>query len=130
MSCESGLAYTGESGGLSESYSDIFASVCESRTRGFVLPDVDAFKIAEDIWTPGTPGDAIRYLYDPKLDGASLDSYAGYTSSVDVHYSSGIPNLAYSTCSIAAKTTSGRYYVMLRGYSAYSGVSLLGQYTP
>jgi len=32
------------------------------------------------------------------------------------------------TCSIAAKTTSGRYHVMLRGYSSYSGTSLKGQY--
>jgi len=277
---ESGLTYSGESGGLSESLSDVFASVCESWTRGFALPDADAFKIGEDIWTPATAGDALRYMSDPKLDGSSLDYYADYNSSVDVHYSSGIPNLAYSllaqggthprgrstlsvtgigvekagrvfyrantdymtasttfaqaktyteqvatvlgysvssvtaawqavgvgvtapvtaspltngvattglsgasgsqvyyyldvpankavtftlsggtgdadmyvkfgsapttssydcrpylagnneTCSMAAKTTSGRYYVMLRGYSAYSGVSLLGQYTP
>ncbi|QRK05779.1 M4 family metallopeptidase [Archangium violaceum] len=32
------------------------------------------------------------------------------------------------TCSFAAKTTSGRYNVMLRGYSSYSSTSLKGQY--
>jgi Zn-dependent metalloprotease len=112
---ESALTYSGESGGLSESLSDIFASVCESRTRGFVLPDVDAFKIAEDIWTPSTPGDAVRYLYDPKLDGASLDYYADYTSSVDVHYSSGIPNLAYSLLAQGGTHPRGRSTIIVSG---------------
>jgi vibriolysin len=32
------------------------------------------------------------------------------------------------TCNQAARTTAGRYWIMLRGYSAYSGVSLKGQY--
>ncbi len=32
------------------------------------------------------------------------------------------------TCKMAAKTTAGRYHVMLRGYSSYSGTSLKGQY--
>jgi len=34
------------------------------------------------------------------------------------------------TCNIAAKTTTGRFNVMLRAYSAYSSVSLKGSYTP
>ncbi len=34
------------------------------------------------------------------------------------------------TCSIAAKTTAGRYSVLLNGYSTYSGVSIKGAYTP
>lgn len=112
---ESGLTYSGESGGLSESYSDIFASVCESRTRGFVLPDMDSFKIAEDTWTPNIPGDAVRYLYDPKLDGASLDYYADYTSSVDVHYSSGISNLAYSLLAQGGTHPRGRSTINVTG---------------
>ncbi|KFA89178.1 hypothetical protein Q664_36550 [Archangium violaceum Cb vi76] len=32
------------------------------------------------------------------------------------------------TCSFAAKTSAGRYYVMLRGYSSYSSTSLKGAY--
>jgi vibriolysin len=34
------------------------------------------------------------------------------------------------TCNIAAKTTTGRFHVMLRGYSSYSSTSLKGSYTP
>ena len=92
---ESDLIYSGESGGLNESVSDIFAAVCESWTRNWAL-DADVFKVAEDIWTPGIAGDALRYLDDPAKDGASLDSYANYYDGVDVHLSSGISNLAFA----------------------------------
>ncbi len=95
---ESDLVYSGESGGLNESMSDIFAGVCESWTRGWAV-DADVFKIGEDIWTPGTAGDALRYMDDPAKDGVSLDFYGDYSSGVDVHYSSGISNLVFSMLS-------------------------------
>ncbi|WP_326522507.1 M4 family metallopeptidase [Archangium lipolyticum] len=94
---ESDLIYSGESGGLNESMSDIFAGVCESWTRNWAV-DADVFKIGEDIWTPGTAGDALRYMDDPAKDGVSLDSYADYAGQ-DVHYSSGISNLVFSLLS-------------------------------
>ncbi len=92
---ESDLIYAGESGGLNESMSDIFAGVCESWQRGWAT-DADVFKIGEDIWTPGTPGDALRYMDDPARDGLSLDFYGDFSPSTDVHYSSGISNLVFS----------------------------------
>ncbi|MCP3163984.1 M4 family metallopeptidase [Myxococcus qinghaiensis] len=91
---ESNLIYSGESGGLNEAISDIFGAVCEWHSEGKVI-DAGTFMIGEDVWTPEIPGDALRYLFNPKLDGASLDDYADYTSGVDVHYSSGIANLAF-----------------------------------
>ena len=94
-SSESNLIYLGESGGLNESMSDIFASVCESWTRAWAT-DADVFKVGEDIWTPNTAGDALRYMDDPARDTISLDYYTDYASGVDVHFSSGISNLAYS----------------------------------
>jgi vibriolysin len=95
---ESDLIYSGESGGLNESMSDIFAGVCESWTRNWAT-DADVFKIGEDIWTPRTAGDALRYMDDPALDGVSLDFYGDYASGVDVHYSSGISNLVFAMLS-------------------------------
>nr|WP_053066225.1 M4 family metallopeptidase [Archangium gephyra] len=92
---ESDLVYSGESGGLNESMSDIFAGVCESWNRSWAV-DADIFKIGEDIWTPGTAGDALRYMDDPAKDGVSLDFYGDYSPGVDVHYSSGISNLVFS----------------------------------
>ena len=46
-----------------------------------------------------TPNDALRYMYDPAKDGASLDYWTSSAGSVDVHYSSGIANLAFTLLS-------------------------------
>ncbi len=104
---ESDLIYSGESGGLNESMSDIFAGVCESWTRGWAT-DRDVFKIGEDIWTPGTAGDALRYMDDPAEDGVSLDFYGDYSSGVDVHYSSGISNLVFALLSTGGTHPQGK----------------------
>ncbi|NTX02169.1 M4 family metallopeptidase [Myxococcus sp. CA040A] len=95
---ESDLIYSGESGGLNESMSDIFSGVCESWTRSWAT-DADVFMVGEDIWTPGTANDALRYMDDPAKDGDSLDFYGDYSSGVDVHYSSGISNLVFALLS-------------------------------
>lgn len=89
----SNLIYSNESGGLNEAMSDIFGASIEAYKDGAV--SADTWKIGEDCWTPGTAGDALRYMNDPALDGGSLDYYPNYTAGVDVHYSSGIPNLAF-----------------------------------
>jgi vibriolysin len=90
---ESGLVYAGESGGLNEANSDTFAAICEEWKDGAVSGDT--WKVGEDVWTPGTAGDALRYMNDPALDGGSLDFWSPGAGNVDVHYSSGIPNLAF-----------------------------------
>ncbi|WP_342381658.1 M4 family metallopeptidase [Myxococcus stipitatus] len=95
---ESDLIYSGESGGLNESMSDIFAGVCESWTRNWAT-DADVFMVGEDIWTPAIANDALRYMDDPAKDNASLDFYGDYSSGVDVHYSSGISNLVFALLS-------------------------------
>jgi vibriolysin len=71
--------------------------------------------IAEDIWTPATPGDALRYLDDPAKDGASLDYYPSYTSSADVHYSSGISNLAFALLSKGGTHPRGKTTTVVTG---------------
>ena len=93
---ESDLIYSGESGGLNESMSDIFGAVCEWYGDGKVV-SARTWLIGDDVWTPATPGDALRYMANPTQDGVSLDYYPDYASGVDVHYSSGISNLAF-TC--------------------------------
>ncbi|HEX5747658.1 MAG TPA: M4 family metallopeptidase [Archangium sp.] len=91
---ESDLIYSGESGGLNESMSDIFGAVCEWYGDGKVV-SARTWLIGDDVWTPATPGDALRYMANPTQDGVSLDYYPDYASGVDVHYSSGISNLAF-----------------------------------
>jgi vibriolysin len=87
------LVYSGESGGLNESFSDVMGALVDRYIDGSV--NSDTWKIGEDAFTPGTSGDALRYMASPASDGGSLDFYTTSAGSVDVHYSSGIPNLAF-----------------------------------
>ncbi|MBU8895259.1 peptidase [Corallococcus sp. H22C18031201] len=93
-SSESDLVYDNESGGLNESMSDIFGAVCEWYSKGKVV-DANTWIVGDDVWTPSIPGDGLRYMNNPTQDGDSLDWFADYDDSVDVHYSSGISNLAF-----------------------------------
>ena len=80
-----GLIYQNESGALNEAVSDIMA----------VMVDRDDWKVGEDAYTPGTSGDALRYMDNPPA-GNQPDNYADrYTGSQDnggVHINSGIAN--------------------------------------
>ncbi|MFY0572747.1 M4 family metallopeptidase [Archangium lansingense] len=96
---ESNLTYSGESGGLNEAMSDIFGAYCESYASGTWATTNAVFMVGDDIWTPATANDALRYMYDPAKDGASLDYWTSSSGSVDVHYSSGIANLAFTLLS-------------------------------
>ncbi|WP_164017100.1 M4 family metallopeptidase [Pyxidicoccus trucidator] len=112
-SSESNLTYSNESGALNEGMSDIFAAVCESWSTGWAT-GTDVWLIGEDIWTPATAGDALRYMANPTQDGSSKDYYPErYTGTSDnggVHWNSGIANLAFKLLSTGgthprAKTT-------------------------
>jgi Zn-dependent metalloprotease len=87
------LVYSGESGGLNEAISDIFGTSVEFYANNASEPG--NYLIGEKVYTPGTPGDALRYMDHPAKDGGSVDNYSKYTSSLDVHYSSGIANNAF-----------------------------------
>ena len=92
-----GLIYRGESGALNESMSDVFGNICEAYQNGTV--DARTWMVGEDIYTPGTSGDALRYMDNPTRDGYSTDYYPQrYVGSADnggVHWNSGIANLAF-----------------------------------
>ncbi|MET0401219.1 MAG: M4 family metallopeptidase, partial [Cystobacter sp.] len=92
----SNLIYSGQSGGLNESLSDILAAFCQSYNSGTWSTSNEVFMIGEASWTPNIPNDALRYLYDPTKDGVSRDFFSGALSNVDPHYSSGVSNLAFT----------------------------------
>ncbi|WP_244982186.1 M4 family metallopeptidase [Corallococcus exercitus] len=96
---ESNLTYSGQSGGLNEAMSDTFGAICESWASGTWSTAAAIWMVGEDVWTPGTANDALRYMDDPAKDGASKDWAANVTSGTDVHYSSGVPNLAFALLS-------------------------------
>jgi len=94
-----GLIYSGESGGLNEAMSDILGGAgveWYALQQNPELKDkLDPYKIGEQAWTPGTPGDALRYMDDPTKDNYSIDNYANFPKQTEVHGSSGIANNAF-----------------------------------
>ncbi|WP_434379828.1 M4 family metallopeptidase [Melittangium boletus] len=107
-SSESNLTYSAESGGLNEALSDIFGAYCESYASGTWSTADKIFMVGDDVWTPNTPGDALRYMFDPAKDGVSLDYWTTSAKNVDVHYSSGIANLAFTLLSRGGKHPRGK----------------------
>ncbi|MGH4030021.1 M4 family metallopeptidase [Actinomycetota bacterium Odt1-20B] len=83
------MEYSGESGGLNEATSDIFAAAVEFKAKN--PKDVGDYLVGEkiDINGDGTP---LRYMDKPSKDGGSLDNWNANAGNVDVHYSSGIAN--------------------------------------
>ncbi|HJU83906.1 MAG TPA: M4 family metallopeptidase [Holophagaceae bacterium] len=120
------LTYSGESGGLNESNSDIFGTCVEFYTlganaTGSVVPDSPGtgtvtanYTMFENSW--GHPGQALRYMYKPSLDGSSPDAWSSTIGSLDVHYSSG-PN-------------NRMFYFLARGSSATSTSDYYTSYLP
>lgn len=115
---ESDLLYQNESGALNEALSDILAAHCEAWTKGWVV-DEAVFRIGEDVWTPATPGDALRYLASPTADGSSRDyypeRYVGTVDSGGVHWNSGIVNLAFYLLSQGGTHPRGKTGVAVTG---------------
>lgn len=94
-SATAALVYSGESGGLNEAMSDIFGTMVEFYAFAHGATTTPDYWIGEDVWTPKTPGDALRYMDNPTKDKRSIDSYANYYNGMDVHLSSGIANNAF-----------------------------------
>ncbi|MEV4231738.1 M4 family metallopeptidase [Streptomyces bobili] len=83
------LTYAGESGGLNEATSDIFAAAVEFHAG--LSADVPDYLVGEkiDINGDGTP---LRHMDKPSKDGSSHDYWSSALGGVDVHYSSGPAN--------------------------------------
>ncbi|MEV0179867.1 M4 family metallopeptidase [Streptomyces sp. NPDC050625] len=120
-SATAGLDYSGESGGLNEATSDIFAAAVEFHAD---LPaDVPDYLVGEkiDINGDGTP---LRYMDKPSKDGASRDYWSSSLGGIDVHYSSGPANHFFYLLSegSGAKTVNGVSY----DSPTYDGQSVTG----
>ena len=122
----SNLTYSGESGALNESMSDVFGAMVELYADGGVV-SADTWKIGEDAYTPGTAGDALRYMNDPHLAPNSgftanddpdhySERYTGASDSGGVHINSGIGNKVF-------------YLAAVGGTHHLSGVTVTGMGT-
>ncbi len=81
------LVYSGMSGGMNEAFSDMAGEAAENYMKG-----TNDFKVGEEIFKASG---ALRYMYNPPLDGRSIDHASKFTSTLDVHYSSGVYNKAF-----------------------------------
>ncbi|MBM7172164.1 M4 family metallopeptidase [Streptomyces sp. G44] len=86
------MTYSGESGGLNEATSDIFAAAVEFNANN--AQDKGDYYVGEkiDINGDGTP---LRYMDKPSKDGSSKDAWYSGIGGIDVHYSSGVANHFY-----------------------------------
>ena len=84
---QSGLVYSGQSGGMNEAYSDMAGEAAE-----YFMHGSNDFLVGAQIFK-GTG--ALRYMANPPQDGSSIGHASNYTSGMDVHYSSGVYNKAF-----------------------------------
>ncbi len=86
------LTYSGESGGLNESNSDIFGTMVEFFANN--ANDPGDYEIGEELYINPGPNKAFRFMYNPALEGAgrSVNCWYSGVGSLDVHYSSGPSN--------------------------------------
>ncbi|MBC3872044.1 M4 family metallopeptidase [Undibacterium flavidum] len=83
----SGLVYSGMSGGMNEAFSDMAGEAAAWYMRG-----TGTFKVGDDI---KKGSGAMRYMDNPEQDGISIGHASKYTSSMDVHHTSGVFNKAF-----------------------------------
>ncbi|MEO6364559.1 MAG: M4 family metallopeptidase [Luteimonas sp.] len=85
---QSGLIYSNQSGGINEAYSDIAGEAAEYFNSG-----TNDFLVGAQIFKGNG---ALRYMENPPQDGRSIGHASNYTPGMDVHYSSGVYNKAFS----------------------------------
>jgi bacillolysin len=121
------LNYQDQSGALNESLSDIFGVLVETYDKynvkggGTWTFNSANWVVGDDVYTPGTSGDALRSLANPALYGqpATMSGYVYTTSDYGgVHTNSGIPNKAAFLIaqSIGCEKTARIYYRALTNY--------------
>ncbi|MFL6675720.1 MAG: M4 family metallopeptidase [Massilia sp.] len=125
----SNLTYSGESGGLNESSSDINGEVVEAYARaggaGSTIPaSGNDWVMGKEIAKDGTP---LRWMYKPSKDGSSPDAWSNAIKRLDVHYSSGPNNRMFyflSQGSNADKTSDYYSKYLVKNPAAMTGVGL------
>ncbi|MBB1367670.1 M4 family metallopeptidase [Pseudoalteromonas sp. SR44-5] len=108
----SGLVYSGKSGGLNEAFSDMAGEAAE-----FYMLGTNDWLVGQEIFKGNG---ALRYMNNPTQDGSSIDNQSSYYSGMDVHYSSGVFNKAfYNLATKAGWDTRKAFEVMARANQLY-----------
>lgn len=99
---ESGLRYEGESGALNESISDVFGAVFNQWMNNWPASRNEGWLIGAGIVADPerhTGKTCLRDMLQPTAAhciSEQPDSYSNFDPTADVHYNSGIPNLAFA----------------------------------
>jgi Zn-dependent metalloprotease len=125
----SNLTYSGESGGLNESSSDINGEAVEAYARaggkGDVIPATgNDWVLGKEISKSGTP---LRWMYKPSKDGSSPDAWSASMKRLDVHYSSGPNNrMFYFLAQGSNADAKSDYYskYLVKAPAAMTGIGL------
>lgn len=108
----SGLVYSGKSGGLNEAFSDMAGEAAEYYMKGS-----NDWLVGQEIFKGNG---ALRYMNNPTQDGKSIDDQSSYYSGMDVHYSSGVYNKAfYNLATTTGWNTRKAFEVMARANQLY-----------
>ena len=121
------MTYSYQPGALNESVSDIFGVLIETydkynvKNGGTWAFNASDWVVGDDIYTPGTSGDALRSLANPTLydQPDNMSNYVNTSSdNGGVHTNSGIPNKAAFLIaqSIGCPETAAIYYKALTTY--------------
>lgn len=116
------LTYSKESGALNESWSDIMGAMVELYADGGVVT-TNTWLIGEDIYTPGTAGDALRRMDNPNAVG-DPDHY-----SLRLYQGTCTPSNANDQCGVHTNSSISNhaYYLMAAGgTNRVSGVAVTG----
>jgi hypothetical protein len=98
-----GFTYSGESCALEEAYCDIFGNIVERWVNG---ESNNTWMVGEEYYTPSIPGDALRYIMNPRLNpdvyGVGItypdhytNFYNGTADNGGCHINSGIISKAF-----------------------------------
>lgn len=123
----SDLVYSGESGGLNESSSDIGGEIVEAYARaggkGDAIPNSgNDWMLGTEISRDGIP---LRWMYRPSKDGSSPDAWSTSLRRLDVHYSSGPNNRMFYFLAQGSKPEKeGDYYskYLVKAPAAMTGI--------
>jgi vibriolysin len=122
---ESGLVYSGESGGMNEAMSDIFGAFVEAwrdggKTGTNLAVSANTWLIGELVIPP-----ALRWMCDPAHDGQSADLYSSTVGNLDPHYSSGLGNLAFCLLSQGGPHPRGKTTITTTGIGMDKAIRIM-----
>jgi vibriolysin len=104
--------------------SDIFGAFVEtyvkSGSNGTLTPDANTWLVGEQVIAP-----ALRWMCDPAKDGASADYYSSSVGNLDVHYSSGLGNLAFCLLSQGGTHPRGKSNIPVTGIGMDKAIRIM-----